>query len=59
MKFDPDLRALRSEAVYLYSEQQRRISQATYLIIMETTMELQGLRDSIRAQHMVIEMATA
>jgi len=58
MKYDPDLKSLRTEARYLFSDEQRRISQATFWLIMHTTHELQGLRDSIRAQHMVIEMST-
>jgi len=58
MKYDADLESLRTEARYLFSDEQRRISQATFWLIMHTTHELQRLRDSIRAQHLVIEEVT-
>ena len=56
MKFDADLKELRLEASWLYSQEQRRLSQRTHYLIMSSTKELQELRDAARVQHRAIEM---
>jgi len=58
MKYDPDILSLLHEANYLHSDRQRRISWETWRAIQHQGKELQGLRDSIRAQHKVIEEVT-